>query len=205
MNRNAIWGCLAASALTVLMLTGAACSSNTTKQAETAPTAASQPAPATPKLSDDDKSFMSSAAKANYEEVQLAKLALEKSHTKAVKDYAQKIVDDHDKASEDLAKIASTKGVTLPDSKSLAASFSEGKLKMYSGRHFDEAFLSKMVDDHKDAISTFQKEASQGSDTDVKDFASTTVPTLQKHLESAQDLENATRAHKGTKTPATGG
>ena len=132
---------------------------------------------------------MSAAAKAGYEEIQLGNLALKKSHNKEVRDYAQKLVDDHEKAASNLAKIAATKGVTLPDSASLAASFSEGKLKMYSGRHFDEAFLSKMVDDHKDAVATFQKEASQGSDTDVKDFASTTIPTLQEHLDKAQALE----------------
>jgi putative membrane protein len=199
MTRNAICSGMAAAGLLAMMLTVSACSSNT-KQAETTPAAAPPATPATPKLSDDDKSFMSTAAKAGYEEIQLGKLALKKSHSKDVREYAQKLIDDHEKAASSLAKIAATKGVTLPDSASLAASFSEGKLKMDSGRHFDQAFLAKMVDDHKDAVATFQKEAAQGSDTDVKDFASTTIPTLQEHLDKAQTLENETNVHKGSKS-----
>lgn len=200
MTRNAIWTGLAASGLLTLMLAGSACSSSTpTKQAETTPAAQTQ-TPAKPPLTDQDKSFMSDAAKAGYGEIQLGKLALKKSHSKDVRDYAQKLVDDHEKAASDLAKIAAEKGVTLPDSKSLADSFSEGKLKMYSGRHFDQAFFSKMVSDHKDVIATFQKEVSQGSDTDVKDFASTTIPALQEHLDKAQAMENETNVHKGAKS-----
>jgi putative membrane protein len=180
-----------------LMLVGSACSSTPTTK-EAAPETAQQ-TPPPPKVTDQDKGFMADAAKAGYGEIQLGKLALEKSHNKDVREYAQKLVDDHEKAASNLAKIAATKGVTLPDSASLASSFSEGKLKMYSGHHFDEAFFSKMIDDHKGAIETFQKEASAGSDTDVKDFASTTIPTLQEHLDKAQTLENELKVHKGSK------
>lgn len=199
MNRKVLWSGLATAGLLSLLLTSVACGTNNsnTKQAEnTAP--AAQPA-AKPPLTDADKDFMSDAAKAGYAEIQLGKLALQKSHSKDVKDFAQTLIDDHEKMAADLAKLASSKSVTLPDSKSLAASFSEGKLKMYSGRHFDEAFASKMVDDHKDAVATFQKESNQGSDTDVKDFASSGISTLQKHLDTAQELQNKFNTHKGSK------
>jgi putative membrane protein len=199
MNRKALCSGLAVTGLLGLMLISTACGgSNNTNQAENTTPAAQQP-PAKPPLTDADKSFMSDAAKAGYAEIQLAKLALQKTHNKDVKDFAQTLVDDHEKMAADLAKLASSKSVTLPDSKSLAASFSEGKLKMYSGRHFDEAFASKMVDDHQDAVATFQKESNQGSDTDVKDFASSGIPTLQKHLETAQELQNKFNTHKGGK------
>lgn len=195
---KALWSGLATAGTLGLLLISGACGGNNTKQAENTEPAAQQQ-PAKPLLTDADKSFMSDAAKAGYAEIQLAKLALQKSHNKDVKDFAQTVVDDHEKMVADLAKLASSKSVTLPDSKTLAASFSEGKLKMYSGRHFDEAFVSKMVDDHKDAIATFQKESNQGSDTDVKDFASSGIPGLQKHLDAAQELQNKLNTRKGGK------
>jgi putative membrane protein len=199
MKRKALWSGLAIAGTLGLLLVSAACGgSNNTKQAENTAPATEQP-PAKPPLTDADKSFMSDAAKAGYAEIQLAKLALQKTHNKDLKDFAQTLIDDHEKMAADLAKLASSKSVTLPDSKTLAASFSEGKLKMYSGRHFDEAFASKMVDDHKDAVATFQKESNQGSDTDVKDFASSGIPALQKHLDTAQELQNKFNTNKGGK------
>ena len=173
-------------------------SSKTPEQTNTA--AADNPAPPPPpKLSSDDKDFLSTAAKDGYAEIQLAQLALEKARTKGVKDLAQKILDDHQKANSELAKIATTKGVTLPDSTALTDKASEAKLKAYSGMHFDQAYVSGMVDNHKDAITLFQKEAANGSDPDVKQFASSTLTALQEHLTTAQELENKLKVAKGEK------
>jgi putative membrane protein len=175
------------------------CGSNKTpEQASTAPASNPTPPP-TPQLSSDDKDFLSTAAKDGYAEIQLAQLALQKAHSKGVKDLAQKILDDHQNANSELAKIATTKGVTLPDSTALTDKASEAKLKAYSGTHFDQAYVSHMVDNHKDAITLFQKEAANGSDPDVKQFASTTLTTLQEHLTSAQELENKLKVAKGEK------
>jgi putative membrane protein len=175
------------------------CGSNKAPE-ESNTAAANNPAPPpTPKLSSDDKDFLSTAAKDGYAEIQLAQLALQKARTKGVKDLAQKILDDHQKANSDLAKIATTKGVTLPDSTALTDKASEAKLKAYSGLHFDQAYVSDMVDNHKNAISLFQKEAANGSDPDVKQFASSTVSTLQEHLTTAQELENKLKVAKGEK------
>jgi putative membrane protein len=202
MNRNVLTSSIAAASISVFLAAASSCGGSSTKQAETPATSSAPPetAATTPKISSDDKSFMASVAKDGYAEIQLANLALKKAHSPAVREFAQKVVDDHQKIDADLAKLAAKKSVTLPDSASMASSFSEGHLKMLSGTHFDQAYLSKMIDNHKDAISTFQKEAAQGADTDVKDFASTTVSTLQKHLDEAQELENKTNVHKGAKS-----
>jgi putative membrane protein len=198
MKKEILRGFLAAFGVAALLVGAVACGSNNANK-EAANQAPATQAPTTPKLSSDDQDFMKAAAKSGYDEIKLAQLALEKSHNKDVRDFAQKLIDDHQKLAGDLAKLASTKGVTLPDSATLASSFSEGRLKMLSGSHFDQGFLSKMVDDHNDAIATFQKEAVNGSDTDVKDFASTNVQSLKEHLSMAKELENKTNTRRGTK------
>ncbi|HEX6545048.1 MAG TPA: DUF4142 domain-containing protein, partial [Bryobacteraceae bacterium] len=109
MNRKALCSGLAVTGLLGLMLISTACGgSNNTNQAENTTPAAQQP-PAKPPLTDADKSFMSDAAKAGYAEIQLAKLALQKTHNKDVKDFAQTLIDDHEKMAADLAKLASSK------------------------------------------------------------------------------------------------
>ena len=48
-----------------------------------------------------------------------------------------------------------------------------------------------MVKDHSSGIAAFQKEANSGSNSDLKDFASTILPTLQEHLRMAKNNEQA--------------
>lgn len=43
-------------------------------------------------------------------------------------------------------------------------------------------YANLMVSDHKKDIAEFKKEASEGSETSLKGFASKTLPTLEHHL-----------------------
>ena len=44
--------------------------------------------------------------------------------------------------------------------------------------------------DHQEDIAEFQKEADNGSNSDLRNFASSTLPTLQEHLRLAQEANN---------------
>ena len=57
-----------------------------------------------------------------------------------------------------------------------------------------------MVSDHKEDIKAFEKEAKNGSDADLKQFASTTLPTLNQHLSMAQAGTHAARGASQTDT-----
>jgi len=58
-----------------------------------------------------------------------------------------------------------------------------------SGSGFDKDFAADMVKDHQKAIDMFQKEADSGDRAQVTDFAKQTLPTLKKHLKTAQSLQ----------------
>jgi len=45
-----------------------------------------------------------------------------------------------------------------------------------------------MVKDHEQAVSLFEKESKKGDSDELKQFASTTLPTLQEHLKMARGL-----------------
>ena len=64
------------------------------------------------------------------------------------------------------------------------------KLSGLSGAAFDKAYMKEMLKDHKKAISAFKREAEQGQDPEVKNWAAKTLPTLQEHYTVAQATSN---------------
>ena len=135
-----------------------------------------------------DGKFMMMAAVSGMNEIGLSNQALSKSSNDDVKSFAQKMVDDHTKAGDELKTLAADKNVTLPmeaDAKHKAAM---EKMSSLSGDAFDKAYVKMMVNDHEKAVAMFQKEADNGKDADAKAFAVKTLPTLKSHLEMAQSL-----------------
>jgi putative membrane protein len=141
-------------------------------------------------LGSDDTDFVKKAAKANIAEVQLSRLALKKSTSPEVKEFATTMIHDHTKANVKLSTLASSKGVKMPDSKSFGADASYAKLKMLSGKSFDESYVKTMVDDHKDAVELFSKVSRDSQDADVKRFATKTLPALQEHQSKIEKIQS---------------
>ena len=135
-----------------------------------------------------DSHFVMDAAKGGLAEVEMGKLAAEKASSPDVKQFGQRMVDDHSKANDELKAVASQKGITLPTELAAADKATLDRLSKLSGEAFDRAYMSDMVKDHKKDVAEFKKEASAGKDADVKAFAGKTLPTLEDHLKMAQDV-----------------
>jgi putative membrane protein len=138
-----------------------------------------------------DSSFYKNAAEGGMSEVELGQLAQQKAASSSVKDFGAMMVKDHSAANDKLKALAASKQVSLPDSPSMMQKASKTKLNMMSGESFDKSYVKGMIDDHKQDIKEFQKEASEGKDPDAKAFASATLPTLQIHLEKIQAIAAA--------------
>src|SRR6478609_4440042 len=65
-------------------------------------------------LSARDYKFVVDAAKGGMAEVTLGQLAAQKATDPSVKDFAQRMVQDHQKVNDELTKLAAQKGATLP-------------------------------------------------------------------------------------------
>jgi len=57
-----------------------------------------------------------------------------------------------------------------------------------------------MAGDHIQAVSEFETASQKLSDPDLKNFATKTLPTLQKHSKMAQELNDKYNAPNGTTT-----
>jgi len=145
-------------------------------------------------LSPSDQIFAKKAAQGGMAEVQLGQLAVTKASSQKVKDFGQKMVDDHSKANDQLKSIAGQNNVTLPTSLSPKDKQLVNRLSGLSGADFDKAYMSAMVKDHQMDISQFEAEASSGRNTDLKSFASNTLPTLKEHLSLAKDAAGSAGA-----------
>jgi putative membrane protein len=51
--------------------------------------------------------------------------------------------------------------------------------------------MADMVKDHQMDVAGFQKEANSGANYDLKNWAGSTLPTLQEHLRIARDTERS--------------
>ena len=174
MTRSARW--LFAAALLPI----AACSSNSS-----APVAA---APPTPQLAAPDQSYINAAAANDAAEIQSSQLAATKARSARVKQFAAKMVSDHTAADQQLMTIAQSKGFTPDATPPQMAQDMMAKLSADRPVAFDRDYLRGQVAAHQMAVKAFQDEIANGQDTDVKQFATNTLPIIQQHLATARRL-----------------
>ena len=133
------------------------------------------------------KTFVEKAAQAGMAEVELGKVALEKSQNPEVRSFAQRMVADHGKANRELATLAKEKGIDAPKKLDAEHQAMVKNLEAKDGASFDSEYSRHMNMDHSKAISLFEA-ASNSSDKDLAGFAKKTLPTLKEHKQLAAKL-----------------
>jgi putative membrane protein len=141
-------------------------------------------------VGDSDVEFMRHAATDGQAEIELADVALKQGQSADVKTFATKIKADHLKAASELKRVATAKHVTLSSALTAEQKDMKEKLGKLSGSAFDRAYADAMVTDHQKAVALFTS-ASESADSEVKAFASTTLPVLKQHLQHAEDLQKS--------------
>lgn len=136
-----------------------------------------------------DAAFVKTAAQDDLAEIQLGKLAAEKASNPEIKQFGQRMAGDHAKAEADLKLLAESKGVQLPSSPTQSDQSLQSKLSQLSGQQFDRQYMQAMVQNHKQAVSAFNKQAYDAYDLDVKKYAGKYLPLFRNHLEQAEGLE----------------
>jgi putative membrane protein len=135
-----------------------------------------------------DDTFMKKAAAGGLAEVELGQLATQKASSDQVKQFGQRMVDDHSKTNDQLKQIAEQEHVKLPTQPSAKARAVKAQLEKLSGSEFDQAYMKDMVKDHRRDVAEFEKESKNANDPALKNFAEQTLPTLREHLNQAQQI-----------------
>ncbi len=148
-----------------------------------------------------DASFAKEAAEGGMAEVKLGQLAEDKGASQQVKDFGKRMVDDHSKADDQLKSAASSDKIALPDKLNTKEQAEYDRLSKLSGTAFDRAYARDMLRDHETDVAAFRREANDGKDASIKNFASQTLPTLQDHLKTARQMYSSVSAtNHGTTT-----
>ena len=149
-------------------------------------------------MTSQDRNFVMDAAMGGMMEVELGRVAAQQGASDAVKQFGQRMVDDHSKANQELMSLASSKGMTLPTELDEKHRSHITKMSSMTGADFDREYVKMMVSDHRKDVSEFEKESTRGTDADLKAFAGKTLPTLQEHLRMAEALPGANRSGDGS-------
>jgi putative membrane protein len=148
-----------------------------------------EPASTADTITGADKEFVANVEKINIQERELGRLAQPKSQNDDVKDYGKMLERDHSEALEKLVDVMKKNGI--PQTKGLPQAQDEAinKLRRLSGSAFDRQFVDMMVEGHQKAVEMFKEEANTAQNKDVRDYAKDTLPTLEKHLRDAKNLQ----------------
>jgi len=141
----------------------------------------------------DDQEFLVEAASGGLMEVELGQLAKTNASSPKVKEFGARMVTDHTKANNELKTLAASKNITIPTTPGEKHQAHIDELKNKKGADFDKAYMSMMVDDHKEDVSKFDDEANKGNDAEIKAFAARTVPVLREHLQMATSVNDAVK------------
>jgi putative membrane protein len=142
------------------------------------------------RLTANDQRFIKEAAEGGMAEVEFGKLAVQKAYSDDVKQFGQRMIDDHSKANNNLKQVASALGVNLPQHLSAKDEATKERLAKLAGDQFDKAYVRDMVKNHKADVAAFRTESSTGRDASLKSFAMQLLPTLRDHLKNAENIES---------------
>ena len=137
-----------------------------------------------------DGALMSDLAHANIDEIQSAQQALAKSKNAQVRQYAQKMLDEHSAAQAQLEALATAKGVKLPDRTYLMQKSISEMLKVVSGKTFDKEYIKRAgVNAHKNTLVLLQRISLEAVDPEFKTLGANMRPVIEQQLKMAQQLQ----------------
>ena len=168
------------------------------------------------KLSADDMKIISHVHHVNQMEIDLGKVAQQKSTAAGVKSYGQALIDDHQSADKDLTAFAKKHGqAAIPVEKPATdADRQEQKdmttqvahLKTLKGADFDKEFLNMMSSGHDKELAKIDVSIGAATDPDLQTMLKSVKPVLQRHADQARDLQKNSpqaSANEPMKLPST--
>ena len=136
-----------------------------------------------------EQDFVRETAQSGHAEVQLGKLMTDRAQNSGLKAFGQRLVEDHTKAKEELAAIASQKGLIVPSEMATEHRRLLEQVGRLSGLEFDRAAQHHAVQHHQTSIQRFEDALQKLRDDDLKAFVTKTLPVLREHLTIVHALQ----------------
>ena len=122
----------------------------------------------------------------------LGRLALKKSATPEVQEFARRVIADQDQWNLELASMAQARGIQMaPELDSMHAALVMA-LDTEEGASFDHVYARHMKSGHERVIELFES-AAKSSDPELAQFAQNALPTLKQNNSLAKKLARMAR------------
>lgn len=146
--------------------------------------------PKTDVTRESDERFMVRAAEFSLQEVQISKLAQQRSITQELKDLARTLEDKYREAKSTIASVGIVKSIAVPAVPTQAAKDAYAQLDSVALENFDMAYLDMLIQDHKDAIRFFENETRGNHDADVQKLATQLLGDIREHLTNVESIQS---------------
>jgi putative membrane protein len=151
------------------------------------------------KMDNDDVSAMKQLAQSNLNEIAAGKTAVEKAQSPDVKQFGQKMVDDHGKMLQELKTLAKKKDVSLPEDAAMKDMAQMKLMERKSGAEFDHDYMEHMVKDHEKDVKDTQEIAAKAKDPEFKAAVQKANAKIREHLTLAQRISKSAAAGSSSK------
>ncbi len=135
-----------------------------------------------------DSASIRQAVRGNYLEVALGRLAESRAEDASVKEFARRMISDHNSMNQQWTSLANKNGMAVlldfgPEGKQTIDRFED-----LSGTRFDQAYMAEMMRDHEESLFMFQRLARSAGSAEVRQLASAGLPTIEEHLALARQV-----------------
>ena len=145
-----------------------------------------------------DEDFLHQAMEINLTEIAMGELALRRGSSEDIRTYGGTLVIDHIANGGEVIALSRSMGIEPPKMAPGGEMAVHDQLMNLDGADFDQTFVRRMIDGHRDAIALFQDKAAE--DGPVGDYAEETLPTLEGHLQLAEQILNGGTAASADST-----
>jgi putative membrane protein len=135
--------------------------------------------------------YVKLAADSDMYEIQSSKLALTRSKRDDVKSFAREMINDHTMTTKTLMAALKNGDRTIAKPSTQLSTENAAKialLKKAPKAGFDDLYLQQQAQAHQTAWSLHKGYATDGTDTSLKQVASTAVPVIERHLGHAKQM-----------------
>jgi putative membrane protein len=147
-----------------------------------------------------DEEFLVEAFGGSNKEIVLGRLAEKQAKNEKVREFGQRMVRDHTKASQRIAEVLKAKNRNLVEGTAKGIDRERDQLAKFQGEGFDKAYMQHMLKDHEEDVAAFENQAKNGKDPACVNLAKEMLPTLREHLQMARQIAAQVGAARGTGT-----
>lgn len=139
-----------------------------------------------------DQTFVQKAAAGGLAEVQLGQLASAQGGSPTVRQFGQRMIQDHTLANQQLEAAAQQAKISVPQSIDAKHAAVAEQLTAEKGAAFDLSYAQQMVQDHRQTVALFERAAAEAADPTLRQYAQQQLPTLREHLQLAMAMAGIT-------------